>query len=133
MREIKYRAWDKKENEFIYAEPIFGFFPSIGANEENTMAFNDRYAIQEFTGLFDKAGKEIYEGDIVRTEHPQIREWSDTNPEIRIIGWDDIEAKFAFYKTNKEKQGSGWCFTKNIFLGSVIIGNIFENKELVGK
>ena len=56
-REIKFRVWDKLLNKFI---PWNCFIPFD----------NDReYIIQQYTGLKDKDGQEIYEGDIIQYEN----------------------------------------------------------------
>ena len=56
MRKIKFRAWDSKLLRFTY----FHLFNVIGSISEE-----DKSTIQQFTGLLDRNGKEIYEGDLV--------------------------------------------------------------------
>jgi len=74
MREIKFRAWDKKGNNMVfplfpkhiqYAEDYTGF--ASGRIDDGV--FEDSFEIMQYTGLKDKNGvAEIYEGDIIDVE-----------------------------------------------------------------
>ena len=64
MREIKFRAWNKETKELEYMEtnmtlPLLALFNLEGGGHSHRI-------FMQFTGLPDKSGKEIYEGDIVR-------------------------------------------------------------------
>ena len=94
----------------------------------------------QFTGLKDKKGKEIYEGDIIYNDNEfgcvcGSGEFTDQLPSKREIIWNAEESKFEFDFIDKNMKGtgcSGYMFNKNnaetIF---EIIGNIYENPELL--
>jgi hypothetical protein len=96
-REIKFRAWCKK-NEIMHRE-----WKDLDAKNEILM---------QYTGLKDKKGKEIYEGDIVKE-----REWKQ---EIR---WSIENSGFWV--------GTSYHLNMRTAQEIEIIGNIYENKELL--
>ena len=119
MREIKFRAWDKTKNE------MFGVI-SLGKNEivlsrdKQDIRWGsddslDDYEIMQFTGLKDKNGKEIYEGDIVHYFF-MGKEW------IEPILWQMINSM--------ENSFSGFRI-HGCWANCEIIGTIYENPELL--
>ena len=65
MREIKFRAWDKKYNQMVSWDDI-SKNNIIGSLINNNNRSISNGVLMQFTGLLDKNGIEIYEGDIVR-------------------------------------------------------------------
>ena len=128
MREIKFRAWDKINKEFsnhTNRDPFMDlsmgdiFYWERRQNEdgvyEGDIIMKDedknRFVLQQYTGLKDSSGKEIYEGDILKWEYPE--EFLN----LVIVRW-----------TNEEEDYDGWVTTNLIGQGGEckIIGNIFE-------
>jgi len=66
MREIKFRVWDEEGNKYTMTISSDGKIEYY--NLQNGSG-GDEYILEQFTGLYDKNGKEIYEGDIVRIEN----------------------------------------------------------------
>jgi|WetSurSiteA1Bulk_404760.scaffolds.fasta_scaffold29508_4 hypothetical protein len=116
MRKIKFRAWDKEKNKFV-----FDFYISLDGEfiEYDNLTIRKNIVLMQFTGLKDKNGKEIYEGDIVKMPEP--------SNEIIEIKW--IEKLSGFSPI----CGLNYDFISHFPVpGSYleVIGNIYENPDL---
>jgi hypothetical protein len=116
MREIKFRAWDKKVNEWVDGDS--GITLAMVFTKGNTwyLCADGIIELMQFTGLKDKNGVEIFDGDLVK--FPYYRK------EIMLpIAWG-VDGWWA--------KGEGWF--KGLFWVAdkcEVIGNIYENPELV--
>lgn len=136
MREIKLKAWNKATKKMyevikidFYNEKVGYLFadPITQGEAIGYFKFSD-IDLMEYTGLKDKNGKEIYEGDICRWR--DLETFNDEILEdIFVVVWND--EKLAWY-TQNEDGNFGYDlyeYTDDRDLG--VIGNIYENINLL--
>jgi uncharacterized phage protein (TIGR01671 family) len=127
-REIKFRAWDKITNKMCYLnDPHWSL--SLQFGKDGLGVYNlqngsggDEYELMQYTGLKDKNGKEIYEGDIVcgyPSSHPH-KEMAYLFDDV--VEWDEWRWS-PFYSKDEEY---GWYAPR-----CEVIGNIYENPDLL--
>ncbi len=110
MREIKFRSFDKRKGGMDYPDHIANFING------------DKCQIMQYTGLKDKNGKEIYEGDIVKFRFYQ--KWVIAQVKI---------SEYGLFLTSC--TGNGAWFYRDIHQRSTleVIGDIYSNPELLGE
>jgi len=115
MRPIKFRAWDKDTETMFIPEYISGdgkVYEDIGVSFQQELSERKNVILLQFTGLKDRSGREIYEGDILEN--------GDWVPDAHTTYTWKTEVKFI-----------DGCYCG--IAGEVVevIGNIYENPELL--
>lgn len=106
MREIKFRAWNKSARAMLE----WGYLRVCGQH----LLFVDSLTWMQFTGLIDKNGKEIYEGDMVHRTRVDRG-----NDKQKVVQW------------RIPKRGGIGFNLRHCDDCIEVIGNIYENPELV--
>lgn len=127
-RKIKFRAWVNGHwTDFIPVAKTLGEYnESLIDTGSCTYEKDNPFIVEQYTGLKDKNGKEIYEGDIVREDIE--------------VGDDDIDGEYR-YQVVWDEETLCWSLSPNYGaihkdlwetnLSREVIGNIHENKELL--
>ena len=129
MREIKFREWDADNHCMVYdwykvvSQKPYSENRFLGIQKQ-TLATE----VMQYTGLKDKNGKEIYEGDIITTEIKYLDHLKQY-----IIGFRN--GTFCFLENDEEVQVwddgiNKWHSLENIY-SIRVVGNIYENPEIL--
>ena len=119
MRELKFRAWDKVNKIYIYVtlgDLICGACTETG---DKKLSGNEQIW-EQYTGIKDKNGKEIYEGDIV----------SKHNSDLKGVVKQVKDGQWAIYWDNTP---DGYYVLFKYSNLCEVVGNIHENNELLEK
>ena len=124
----RYRAWDNVKKEMF--KDTFAITESgqvVVVEQEDVMCppdyvFVDNLVIMQSTGLKDKNGKEIFEGDVVR----QVRTQPTTENEVIIGVVTMLEGAWLIMNDCEQLASDLWSETDE----NEIIGNIYENKDI---
>lgn len=128
-RIIKFRAWDNENKEMLkvqeldFKDTFYNGRLAIRVEQYNDYFDLDDMILMQFIGLYDKNGKEIYEGDIVKFNLK-----SDSQGQPDIIGYIEYQTIFCAYRIMSFKGSFALDYNiKNI----EVIGNVFDNKNLI--
>ena len=131
MRELKFRAWDRDCKGYCCGVDIGNLLTGLAYNngrkseivKDKILA--EHFILEQYTGLKDKNGKEIYEGDIVSEEFEYDGEKAKTIWQVR---WCDDECAFELhYARGFEIDDCSLDAGENY----EVVGNIHENPELL--
>lgn len=132
MRQIKFRAWDKQYKQMAQVTHIDFITNEIDHDKNLSEPKSiEHFGLMQFTGLLDKNGKEIYEGDILRyypcEEEPiffhglAFVDTTRVGGELKIIRCDNLGGEATL------DSSSFWNDDREV------IGNLYENPELLNE
>ena len=125
MRDYKFRAWDTESEMWLQ---ITAFdtkesresdgYTLEGVFHDGDYAGYEGIVLMQWTGLYDRNGKEIYEGDIAKSgKRLFVAKWND---DIASFVWEPLDGESSYP-----------CFNVGTVKNMEIVGNVFENPELL--
>ena len=134
MRELKFRVWDKEAGEYLEGEEAKAFVLRLDGSHYVEMPFGyynkgKDWVIEQDTGLKDKNGKRICDGDIIEEDIDFNSDMVDGTFRYSVY-WDDSSLCWALDPIGKESIHDELWQTN---LSRRVIGNIHKNPELLEK
>lgn len=122
----RYRAWDKEFKEMVQVDALVFEEQIIKATYKNGNVVKEdlkNYVLMQSTGLTDKNGKEIFEGDVLKVTN--LSSW------LEVVSFNEDKAMFVSKETKRKVEETPLydLFNTDIFEVE-IIGNIHTNPKL---
>ena len=130
----KFRAWDRTRNEMNYKVMVGNCdtddenwtCPIIWIEEKKDwLHFDDYDSIMQSTGLKDKNGKEIFEGDVL-----ELKDCGETIGNVKVY-WDDSLALFQLDAIIVDEKAPIYKVVDDENQSYIVVGNVYKNPELV--
>lgn len=127
-RELKFRVWSDEDKQYRTDCKLAYLFHSVTGLPATVFSDEgDMFVIEQYTGLKDKNGKDIYEGDIVKL-YDKFRNGKCIG--IYIVQFDELNGEYVFSPDNDLDNIEYGGFP--IWARYKVIGNIHKNPELLG-
>ena len=130
----KFRAWDRTRNEMNYKVMVGNCdtddenwtCPIIWIEEKKDwLHFDDYDSIMQSTGLKDKNGKEIFEGDVL-----ELKDCGETIGNVKVY-WDDSLALFQLDAIIVDEKAPIYKVVDDENYSYIVVGNVYKNPELL--
>ena len=137
MREYKFRVWDTENKEMLkvqeldFEDTFYGGRLSIRTDQYNDYFDIEDMILMQYTGLKDKNGKEIYEGDIIEFSYDMFVGNFDTFVAKGKVVFEEGAFYIEVFENERTTKDEAYLLY-SINLDTIeVIGNIYDNPELL--